>query len=286
MAAPLLRQADLGPPIFFGVFSLVGVAFIVIAKSLAWPAAVVTGAPVALMVGYAVAIILLRRLRLRDDQTGDNFYYMGFIFTLTSLAMSLVQYSTGSDVSEIVVNFGVAVASTIAGIVLRILFNLVRRDPVEVEHVARLELADASRRVRLELDGILMELAHFRRTNQQMLEEGFHEIREEVKRAADASNEAVTKSAEAAREQAALWSSGGAADNVRDELDRMVGTLRELNAVLQQEADNRRRGPLSRFWRAVAGSPPTEAPARPAPKPPLPPAVTLIQRKPESEPGE
>ena len=110
MATPILRQADLGPPIFFGVFTLVGVAFIVLAKSLAWPATVVTGAPVALMVGYAAAIIALRRLRLRDDQTGDNFYYMGFIFTLTSLAMSLIQYSTGSDVSEIVVNFVVAVA--------------------------------------------------------------------------------------------------------------------------------------------------------------------------------
>jgi len=286
MATPSLRQADLGPPIFFGVFAVIGVAFIVIAKSLAWPAAVVTGAPVALMVGYAIAIISLRRLRLRDDQTGDNFYYMGFIFTLTSLAMSLIQYSTGSDVSEIVVNFGVAVASTIAGIVLRILFNLVRRDPVEVEHVARLELADASRRVRLELDGILLELAHFRRTNQQMLEEGFHEIREEVKRAANASNEAVTQSAEAAREQAALWSSGGAADNVRTELDRLVGTLHELNAVLQQEADNRRRSPLGRFWRYVAGSPPPKS-ARPAAvKPHLPPAATLIQPRPEGEAGE
>jgi hypothetical protein len=283
MAPPLLRQADLGPPIFFAVFSLVGVAFIVLAKSLAWPAAVVTGAPVALMVGYAVAIVALRRLRLRDDQTGDNFYYMGFIFTLTSLAMSLLQYSTGSDVSEIVVNFGVAVASTIAGIVLRILFNLVRRDPVEVEHVARLELADASRRVRLELEDILMELAHFRRTNQQMLEEGFHEIREEVQRAAEASTAAVTSSADAAREQAALWSSGGAADQVRGELGQLAATLRELNAVLQQETVRRRDGILVRAWHALFG---TAGRHSRAPDPRLPPAESLIRRKPESEPGE
>jgi hypothetical protein len=284
MAPPLLRQADLGPPVFFGTFTLVGVVFIVLAKSLAWPAPVVTGAPVALMVGYAIAIIALRRLRLRDDQTGDNFYYMGFIFTLTSLAMSLVQYSTGSDVSEIVVNFGVAVASTIAGIVLRILFNLVRRDPVEVEHVARLELADASRRVRLELDSILMELAHFRRTNQQMLEEGFHEIRDEVQRAAAASTDAVTRSAEAAREQAELWASGGAADQVHGELGQLAATLHELNAVLQQETLRRREGLLVRAWHFLFGAP--ASPERSPPETRLPPADALIRHKPEREPGE
>ncbi|MGN6490106.1 MAG: hypothetical protein ACTHLT_20090 [Devosia sp.] len=283
MAPPLLRQSDLGPPVFFGTFTLVGVVFIVLAKSLGWPAAVVTGTPVALMVGYAIAIIGLRRLRLRDDQTGDNFYYMGFIFTLTSLAMSLLQYSTGSDVSEIVVNFGIAVASTIAGIVLRILFNLVRRDPVEVEQVARLELADASRRVRLELDDILMELAHFRRTNQQMLEEGFHEIRDEVQRAAEASTEAIGKSAEAAREQAAMWSSGGAADQVRDELGQLAATLHELNAVLQRETLRRRDGVLVRVWRTLFG---TAAPRRAAPETQRPAAEPLLRRKPESEPGE
>ena len=283
MAPPLLRQSDLGPPVFFGTFTLVGVVFIVLAKSLGWPAAVVTGTPVALMVGYAVAIIGLRRLRLRDDQTGDNFYYMGFIFTLTSLAMSLLQYSTGSDVSEIVVNFGIAVASTIAGIVLRILFNLVRRDPVEVEQVARLELADASRRVRLELDDILMELAHFRRTNQQMLEEGFHEIRAEVQRAAEASTEAIGKSTEAARQQAAMWSSGGAADQVRDELGQLAATLHELNAVLQRETLRRRDGVLVRGWRTLFG---TAAPRRAAPETPRPAAEALLRGKPESEPGE
>ena len=284
MARLLQRQSDLGPPIFFGIFTLVGVAFIVAAKSFGWPAAVVTGAPVALMVGYAVAIVLFRRMRLRDDQTGDNFYYMGFIFTLTSLAMSLIQYSAGSDVSEIVVNFGVAVASTIAGIVLRILFNLVRRDPVEVEHIARLELAEASRRVRLELDNVLLELAHFRRTNQQMLEEGFEEIRSEVQRAAEASTDAIGQSAKAASEQAALWSDGGAADRIRTELTTMAGTLHQLNAVLRQDLDARRQGWLTRFWRYLFGSPTPET--RPAAPPTvrLPPAEPLVQPKPEAEP--
>jgi hypothetical protein len=57
-----------------------------------------------------------------------------------------------------------------------------RRDPVDVEVEARLELAAASRRVRRELDGILLELAHFRRTNMQMIAEGQREVPDQVKR--------------------------------------------------------------------------------------------------------
>ncbi len=270
---PLLRQSDLGPPIFFGVFTFTGVLFIIIAKSLRWDPVVVTGVPVVLMLGYAVSILLFRRLRLRDDQTGDNFYYMGFIFTLTSLALSLIQFSSGADVNEIVVNFGVAVASTIAGIVLRIFFNLVRRDPIEVEHVARLELSDASRRVRLELDNILIEMAHFRRTNQQMLAEGFDEIRGEVKRSAEAATAAVEAVCKVATEQSSVWAEGGGADRIRAEIDLTAKSLAELNQVLAGviaasraiEEERRRRNPIDRF---LGWFRPADRPARSWQQPP------------------
>jgi hypothetical protein len=125
-------------------------------------------------------VSVARRLRLRDDQIGDNFYYMGFIYTLVSLGMSLYQYSSGQSVDDIVRNFGVAVASTIAGIILRIIFNQLRRDPIEFENVSRLDLAEASRRVRRELDGVHNELTHYRRTNMQMLDEAFHEAKTQM----------------------------------------------------------------------------------------------------------
>ena len=79
---------------------------------------------------------------------------MGFLFTLTSLAVSLYQFSAAGSAEQIVQNFGIAIASTIAGITLRILFNQMRRDPVEVEATARMELAEASRRVKRELESV------------------------------------------------------------------------------------------------------------------------------------
>lgn len=251
---PKTRQSDIGAPVVFGVFTAIGVAYIITAKALRADPVMVTSVPVLLMVGYALAVAFLKRLRLRDDQTGDNFYYMGFIFTLTSLAVSLVQYSSGSDVSEIVSNFGVAVASTIAGIVLRIFFNLLRRDPIEVEHVARLELADAAKRVRLELNEVLLELAHFRRTNQQMLEEGFEEVREQVRRSAETSMQSVEQAAKSLETQAAAFAEAGAADKVEAELTNLAGSISGLSATLDEiDAAARRRALRPSFISAIFG---------------------------------
>ena len=62
---------------------------------------------------------------------------------------------------------GSAIGSTITGIGLRVIFNQMRRDPVDVERVMRLELADAARRVRRELDSTVVEFGYHRRSAQQ-----------------------------------------------------------------------------------------------------------------------
>ncbi|MBU1175428.1 MAG: hypothetical protein KKH72_08485 [Alphaproteobacteria bacterium] len=226
------RGADYAGPAAFFFFAVAGSLYIVVAKFLYLGAIWVTSVPVLMMAVYAIAIFLVRRFRLRDDQTGDNFYYMGFIFTLTSLAISLVQYGAGVEITEIVQNFGVAVATTIAGIIFRILFNLTRRDPVEVEHISRIELSDASRRVRRELDTILMEMAHFRRTNQQMLAEGFEEIRAEVLKSAVSASEAIDRTASAAEQKISGQSQLAVTQAIAEELQETANLLNSLNASL------------------------------------------------------
>jgi hypothetical protein len=161
--------------LFFGVV-LAGAVYIIIAKLAGFPAFAVTAVPILIMIGYALLLALARLIRLRDDQAGDNLYYMGFLFTLTSLAVSLYQFSATGLPEQIVQNFGIAIASTIAGIALRIFFNQMRRDPQEVEHTARLELADAARRVRRELDATVLEFSYFRRATQQSITEALGEV--------------------------------------------------------------------------------------------------------------
>jgi hypothetical protein len=164
--------------VVFMTFVTAGCAYIILAKLKGIEAFYVTFVPVGIMVAYALLISLARGLRLRDDQSGDNLYYMGFLFTLTSLGVSLYQFSATRAAEEIVQNFGIAIGSTIAGIGLRVLFNQMRRDPVEVEQRARLELAEAARRVRRELDSSVVEFAYFRRNAQQAAADSFNHMTE------------------------------------------------------------------------------------------------------------
>lgn len=167
----------LGGGIFFGTV-IIGCLYIVLSKAWNLSAVMVTSVPVLIMIAYAGLMAAARLLRLRDDQAGDNLYYMGFLFTLTSLAVSLYQFTGEGSAEAIVQNFGIAIASTIAGIALRIFFHQMRRDPVEVEATARLELADASRRVKRELEGTVLEFAYFRRMTLQTMTDGVDEMKE------------------------------------------------------------------------------------------------------------
>ena len=69
---------------------------------------------------------------------GDNLYYMGFLFTLVSLILALMQLfvmDTQADVNEraneLIGNFSVALFSTVAGIFARILFQSTERESRE-----------------------------------------------------------------------------------------------------------------------------------------------------------
>ena len=182
--SPWTRQAAEGAyatnasTVVFLVFVAAGCAYIVLAKLAGIGPLYVTFVPVGTMLAYALLIYSARGLRLRDDQSGDNLYYMGFLFTLTSLGVSLYQFTAARAAEEIVQNFGIAIGSTIAGIGLRVIFNQMRRDPVEVERMMRLELAEAARRVRRELDSTVVEFGHHRRSAQQAAADSFNHVTE------------------------------------------------------------------------------------------------------------
>ena len=181
--------------LFFAVV-VFGSSYIILSKLNNFGAFAVTAIPVLIMITYAVLLGGARLFRLRDDQSGDNLYYMGFLFTLTSLAVSLYQFSAAGSAEQIVQNFGIAIASTIAGITLRILFNQMRRDPVEVEAAARLELAEAARRADREREGAILEFNYFRRMTTQSAHDALDEVREGIRAAGKPLEEATRKSGE------------------------------------------------------------------------------------------
>jgi hypothetical protein len=122
-----------------------------------------------IMVGYAILVWRIPRIRVRLDQAGDNAYYMGLLFTLTSMAIALHEFSDGGGTEQIVSNFGIALASTICGIFLRVFLHQMRVDPVDVENMTRIELSEATARVRAILGTLSADITLFHREMHQRL---------------------------------------------------------------------------------------------------------------------
>lgn len=187
-----------GPIIVFAALTFGGMIFIWTAKTFEWNTYVVTAVPICLMLFYFGLSFVANGLRLHNEQAGDNLYYMGFLYTLSSLGVSLYRFTDAASIDDIVRNFGIAVTSTIVGITLRILFNQMRRDPLDIERSVRHELAEMTRKVRTELDSSAREFSSYRRTSSEMLSESF----EEIARQAEKSGEAVQKAIEAVSREA------------------------------------------------------------------------------------
>lgn len=133
------------------VFALLGAAAIVVLKIHSFPLLLRVGVPCALMMLYACLTLMRTRFRLRYDQAGDNCYYLGFIYTLMSLAVTLYliqgTVTGGSQVINVIRDFGVALSTTLVGIVLRVFLNQLREDPADIEEAIHNELFDQSQKL-------------------------------------------------------------------------------------------------------------------------------------------
>ncbi|APO75219.1 hypothetical protein AM571_CH02410 [Rhizobium etli 8C-3] len=179
-----------GPIVLFVLLTMIGSAVIWLGKVWGFDIALITAIPVAMMFLY-MTVNMLAGLRVHSEQAGDNLYYMGFIYTLTSLGVSLYKFTGEASIEDVVRNFGIAIISTVTGIALRIFFNQMRRDPADIEKAVRHELAEMTRRVRAELDNSAMEFSSYRRTSNQMLSEGFEEIARQAERNGEAVRAAI-----------------------------------------------------------------------------------------------
>ncbi|MGO7374749.1 methyl-accepting chemotaxis protein [Rhizobium ruizarguesonis] len=217
-----------GPIVLFVFLTLIGSAVIWLGKVWGLDIALITAIPVAMMFLY-MGVNMLPGLRVHSEQAGDNLYYMGFIYTLTSLGVSLYKFTGEASIEDVVRNFGIAIISTVTGIALRIFFNQMRRDPADIEKAVRHELAEMTRRVRSELDNSAMEFSSYRRTSNQMLSEGF----EEIARQAEKNGEAVRAAIEAMSAKAveSIQTTSKQLLTTLEESHKNVALLSETNAT-------------------------------------------------------
>ena len=137
--------------------------------------------PCILLIVYACVVWLVPKFKLTSEQAGDNCYYLGFIFTLISLAFALYDFVGGGDRILIVQDFGIALSTTIVGLLLRVLFSQSRLDPEHVESATREALTKSAREMRDELHRVTIDFNSFRRYYQQSLNTALGENQRAIK---------------------------------------------------------------------------------------------------------
>jgi len=116
-----------------------------------WLPAIVTAVVIAI---YAIITYKTQSARLEPDQIGDNAYYLGFVFTLTSLGYTIYELDPGAGgaaLREVISGFGVALSSTIVGVATRVILLQYRIDLTAREREVRIQLNDAAREFHAEL---------------------------------------------------------------------------------------------------------------------------------------
>ena len=156
--------------LFLVLFAL-GAVVTVALKAVGAPQMVVTAVPVTVMIGYAVYVGRSPRYRLRADRAGDSLYYLGFLYTMVSIAHSLYEFSGDRGTEAVVTNFGIALVTTILGLTLRVVFQQMRDEPFDVEREVQADLNETAARLRGQLLNLEMDFQRLRTTLVQVTEE-------------------------------------------------------------------------------------------------------------------
>jgi cytochrome c556 len=155
----------------FVAFAVVGFAIIVSTKALGIRTTWVAVGAIVAMSSYALVIGRAGTGRVRADQAGDNCYYLGLIYTLASLSYAIATFDPGDTGTTIVQGFGIALATTIFGLILRVFFSQGRPDLENVEEQTRVEMTDAVVRLKAELGDVVRQLNDFTRIVQLSMTE-------------------------------------------------------------------------------------------------------------------
>lgn len=171
----------------FAFFALVGIGLVIFAKWFGVDGHRVAIGAVGLMVVYAIVVAKAGSGRVRADQAGDNCYYLGLIYTLASLGFAIWKFDPEKTATTIIQGFGIALATTVAGLVLRVYFSQGRPDLENIEEITRLEITEATSRLKRELGQAVTQMNSFVRQVRQSLDEMSQTTREDFEGVASSS---------------------------------------------------------------------------------------------------
>ncbi len=132
-----------------------------------------------------------------NERAGDNLYYLGLLFTLVILGYSLYTHdfasADGAQVFDVVSSFGVALSSTVFGILYRVIIQSFQPDLTTTETQARRELGKAMGHFRTELYQWSKDISAFLLVVRQLFAEVNEMLQENSRLAGEHINDVASK---------------------------------------------------------------------------------------------
>lgn len=118
--------------------------------------------PLTIMLSYIIVGWKRVDSTVSDEKFADSCYYIGFIFTITSIIFCLLDLpNIGTRMSLIAVRFGAAMVSTVFGLVVRVYWVSFRENLDDAAQAAEEGVIDASHRLREQLTIVLEKFRDF-----------------------------------------------------------------------------------------------------------------------------
>ena len=117
--------------------------------------------PIGIMLYYSYTINKDTSDILSIEQKADSVYYMGFIYTLVAMTASLVALANNDqlDFNSVVINFGLALTTTIIGLVVRIMWlQLDSQSLDDAESILKDRVIKQTRKLSEETENIITKM--------------------------------------------------------------------------------------------------------------------------------
>ena len=179
---PTVGMNDFAERMPYVLLILVGFGLILFVKTLtSTPSWIVTMMAVLAIVCYGVFAGLRQGNRMRIDRIGDNCYYLGLTYTLASLISALFGLA-GEDVGQrLLEDFGIALGSTAAGVIMRMVLMQFRDELDDIETDARLALTQEAKEFESQLRRARQDLDDYKYTVMQSVSSTHEELAKMLK---------------------------------------------------------------------------------------------------------